>query len=221
MVLDQSIHRVHKNFQNILVKHVSSPSAHTDVVYWNCAATFFNRVSVQTEPFKIKYYCTIIVTLILPSVLWHCWLGGRKGIRPVKRTEWWGAGMVICVQQGADLHTEQLMPLPLTVSCFSKIQTGFTFMVPAHPGSPGQRAVKMGQRVFNTAQLPLTQRSSFSTSARIWVPWSPISGLLLRVMRRRPCIRSKSGRRYRKLSFHASLCRSIAWCWHYQPQQQL
>jgi len=36
----------------------------------------------------------------------------------------------------------QLMPLPLTVSCFSKIQTGFTFLVLAHPGSPGQRAVK-------------------------------------------------------------------------------
>jgi len=34
------------------------------------------------------------------------------------------------------------MPLPLTVSCFSKIQIGFTFLVPAHPGSPGQRAVK-------------------------------------------------------------------------------
>jgi len=36
----------------------------------------------------------------------------------------------------------QLMPLPLTVSCFSKIQIGFAFLVPAHPGSPGQRAVK-------------------------------------------------------------------------------
>ena len=35
-----------------------------------------------------------------------------------------------------------LMPLPLTVSCFSKIQIGFTFLVPAHPGSPGHRAVK-------------------------------------------------------------------------------
>jgi len=34
------------------------------------------------------------------------------------------------------------MPLPLTDSCFSKIQIGFTFLVPAHPGSPGQRAVK-------------------------------------------------------------------------------
>ena len=50
--------------------------------------------------------------------------------------------MVICLEQGADLHVAQLMPLPLTDSCFSKIQIGFTFLVPAHPGSPGQRAVK-------------------------------------------------------------------------------
>ena len=49
--------------------------------------------------------------------------------------------MVICLERGADL----LMPLPLTVCCFSKIQIGFTILVPAYPGSPGQRAVK---RVF-------------------------------------------------------------------------
>jgi len=36
----------------------------------------------------------------------------------------------------------QLMPLPLTVSCFSKIQIGFAFLVPAHLGGPGERAVK-------------------------------------------------------------------------------
>ena len=50
--------------------------------------------------------------------------------------------MVICMEQGADLHMAHLMSLPLTVSCFSKVQIGFTFLVPAHPGSPGQRAVK-------------------------------------------------------------------------------
>ena len=50
--------------------------------------------------------------------------------------------MVVCLERGADLHTAQLMPLPLTVSRFSKIQTGLTFLVPAHLGSPGQRAVK-------------------------------------------------------------------------------
>ena len=50
--------------------------------------------------------------------------------------------MVICLKRDADLHTAQLIPLPLTVSCFSKIQIGFTFLVPAHPGSPVKRAVK-------------------------------------------------------------------------------
>ena len=50
--------------------------------------------------------------------------------------------MVVCLEQCADLHMAQLMPLPLTVSCFSKIQIGFTFLVPAHLGSPGKRAVK-------------------------------------------------------------------------------
>ena len=52
------------------------------------------------------------------------------------------ACLYICLERGADLHTAQLMLLPLTVSCFSKIQTGFTFLVPGHPGSPGKRAVK-------------------------------------------------------------------------------
>ena len=52
--------------------------------------------------------------------------------------------MVICLERDADLHMAQLMPLPLllAVSCFSKIQIGFTFLVPAHLGSPGERAVK-------------------------------------------------------------------------------
>jgi len=49
--------------------------------------------------------------------------------------------MVICLERGADLHMAQMMPLPLTVSCFSRIQIGFTFLVPAYPGGPGKRAV--------------------------------------------------------------------------------
>jgi len=42
--------------------------------------------------------------------------------------------VVVCLERGADWHMAQLMPLPLTVSCFSKIQIGFTFLVPAHLG---------------------------------------------------------------------------------------
>jgi len=66
----------------------------------------------------------------------------QEGHPACKKTEWLGAGVVICLERGADLHVAQLMPLPLTVCCFSKIQIGFTFLVLAHPGSPGQRAVK-------------------------------------------------------------------------------
>jgi len=58
------------------------------------------------------------------SVLRCCWLGGRKGIHTVKK-----------LSNGV---LAQLMPLPCTVSCFSKIQTGFTFLAPAYLGNPGQ-----------------------------------------------------------------------------------
>ena len=50
--------------------------------------------------------------------------------------------MVICLERVADLRMVQLMPLPLTVSCFSKIEIGFTFLVPAYLGSHRKRAVK-------------------------------------------------------------------------------
>jgi len=52
--------------------------------------------------------------LFLPSVLWRCWLGGRKGIRPVKNFEWCSTGVVICLERDADLYMAQLMPLPLS-----------------------------------------------------------------------------------------------------------
>jgi len=69
-------------------------------------------------------------------------VGRQEGHPACKKTEWRSTGMVICLERGADLHMAQRMPLPLTVSCFSKIQIVFTFLVPAHPGSPGKRAVK-------------------------------------------------------------------------------
>jgi len=46
----------------------------------------------------------------------------------------WGAGVVICLERGADLHMAQLIPLQLTVSRFSKIQIGFYL---SGTGSPG------------------------------------------------------------------------------------
>jgi len=69
-------------------------------------------------------------------------VGRQEGHPACKKTEWWGAGVVVCLEQGADLHMAQLMLLPLTFSCFSKIQIGSTFLVSAHLGSPGKRVVK-------------------------------------------------------------------------------
>ena len=69
-------------------------------------------------------------------------VGRQEGRLACKKTEWWGAGMVTCLEWGADLHMAQLMPLPLTVSCFIRVQIGITFLVPAHLGRPGKRAVK-------------------------------------------------------------------------------
>jgi len=65
-------------------------------------------------------------------------IAGRKGIRPVKLS----GGVLAWLSVWSEVHMAQLMPLPLTVSCFSKIQIGFTFLVPADLGSTGQRAVK-------------------------------------------------------------------------------
>ena len=64
--------------------------------------------------------------------------------------------MVVCLERGADLHMAQLMPLPLTVSCSSKIQIGFTFLVLAYLGSPGKMAVK---RVCVASAGPSAPRS--------------------------------------------------------------
>jgi len=107
----------------------------------NTSAKYYQNRFVYVKAVMSDISVVFWNTYTSASVLWHCWLGGKKGIRPVK-TEWWDVGMVIRQQLGAYLHMAQLMPLPLTVSCFSKIQIGFAFLVPAHLGSPGKRAVK-------------------------------------------------------------------------------
>jgi len=73
-----------------------------------------------------KYYCNVHYDLV-PSVLWRCWLGGRKSIRPVKN---WVVGCWRgCLGWGADVHIAQQMPLPLTISCSSKSRLVLTFLV--------------------------------------------------------------------------------------------
>ena len=80
-------------------------------------------------------------------------VGQQEGHPVCKKIEWWGAGMVICLERGTDLHMAQLMLLLLTVSCSNKIQIGCTFLVPVYPGSPGQKAVK---RVYACMYVAVT-----------------------------------------------------------------
>ena len=89
----------------------------------------------------VTVYYTLLSLCYFCLQCFDVWVGWQEG-HPACKKEWWGAGVVVCLEQGADLHMAQLMPLPLTVSCFSKIQIGFTFLVPAHLGSPGKRAIK-------------------------------------------------------------------------------
>ena len=84
--------------------------------------------------------------------------------------------MVICVKRDTDLLMAQLMPLPLTASCFNEIQIGFTFLVPAHPGSPGKRAVKW-VCVCNRVYLRTVTVLFFGPLCR----WQQRCGLLLSV----------------------------------------
>ena len=69
-------------------------------------------------------------------------LVGRQEGHPACKKLSGGVLAWLSLERGAHLHMAQLMPLPLTVSCFSKIQIAFTFLVPAHLGSPRKRAVK-------------------------------------------------------------------------------
>ena len=96
-------------------------------------------ISYVNTCIAIRHTCdeNLVAFSALRLLVWR-----QEGHPACKKLSGRGAGVVICLERGADLHMAQLMPLPLTVSCFSKIQIGFTLLVPAHPGSPGQRAVK-------------------------------------------------------------------------------
>ena len=106
--------RLHRSFCcSRMIDRCGKLSCHTNEQHWGIS-------------FEFVFYN-------LPSVLWRCWLGGMKGIRPVKKC----GGVLAWLSVWSEV-----MPLPLTVSCFSKIQIGFTFLVPAHLGSSRKRAVK-------------------------------------------------------------------------------
>ena len=130
-----------------------SGSSFCPILALNCQSGL-DTLLVNCENFKASpslfmfIYSFPSVFIYVPSVLWRCSLGGRKGIRPVKNwvVRCW-RGYLSGVS--ADLHTAQLLPLPLTVSCFSKIQIAFTFLVPAY-----QWCIGGYTRVYGVYQPP-------------------------------------------------------------------
>jgi len=113
----------------VLLKHFVR--VRLEVVHQRLAVHINNKLLQHRHAFSA--HASSALTLLV---------GRQEGHPAFKKLEWWGAGMVICLERGADLYTAQLMSLPLTVSCFSKIQIGFTFLVPTYLGSPGKRAIK-------------------------------------------------------------------------------
>ena len=99
----------------------------------------FDRVHTTSYSTLIETMCLSLVT----SVLWHCWLGGRKGIRPVKKLSggvlaWlsvWSKVQTCIWHSGCHCHS---LSLASVKSSYLGTQIGFTFLVPAHHGSPGK-----------------------------------------------------------------------------------
>ena len=92
--------------------------------YDSAATAACNRVRLVSRNLEQTELANILESRLfkVPSVLWHCWLGVRKNNRSVK-IEWWGVGVIICLERGADcLHMVRLMPPPSQnpiISCLS------------------------------------------------------------------------------------------------------
>jgi len=95
---------------------------------------YYHKLPKNTSSFSALYETCVFSALTL--------LVGRQEGHPACKKQWWGTGVVICLERGAGLHMAQLMPPPLTVCCSSKIQIGFTFLITAYPGCPGKEVVK-------------------------------------------------------------------------------
>ena len=119
---------------------VKWPLMKVNILFTFCCNNYWKRKFTATEkPGKLREFFFSYFVVTFSAVML---LVGWQERHPACKNWAVDAGVVICLERGADLHMAQLIPLPLTVSCFSKIQTGFAFLVLAHLGSPGQRAIK-------------------------------------------------------------------------------
>jgi len=102
---------------------------------WSEMQTCLKHSWCHCHSLSLLQWIQIDFTFLVPA---HPGSPGKRAIKRVCVC----VCMFICLERGADLRMAQWIPLPLAVYCFSQIQIGFTFLVLAYPGSPGQRAVK-------------------------------------------------------------------------------
>ena len=97
------------------------------ISWWDRNVKIRYKLLVVIDEFLTVQNASGLLFIFYLSVVWHCCVSSRKGIRTAE-TEWWGTGMVICLERGAnDLHMVQLMPLPPHHCCSSKIQNCLPF----------------------------------------------------------------------------------------------
>ena len=108
------------------------PNPWVNATHWQLCVSSRRGEAGQTANccVRIVYFNLFMCVCVFDSSALTLLVGQQEGHPACKKL---GAGMVISLERCADLHTAQLMPLPLTVSCFSKIQIGFTYLIPAHP----------------------------------------------------------------------------------------
>ena len=103
---------------------------------------------------------------MLTMCLWHCWLGVRKSIRPVKN---WvvGADVVICLERGADLHMAQLMRLPSqNPSSLASIKSRLVFTARCYASAVLAMGLCLYVSVRPSVRPSVTSRSSTKTAKR-------------------------------------------------------
>jgi len=93
-----------------------------------CSSCFYGKWVENVCAGQFGVFVYLIIIIYTPTIAFSALIllvGRQEGHPACKKTEWWVVGVVVCLERGADLHTAQRMPLPLTVSCSSKIQIGF------------------------------------------------------------------------------------------------
>jgi len=114
----------------------------------------------------------------MPSVLWRCWLDSKPGHPACKKTEWWDAGVVMYLGQGADLHMAQLMPLPLTISCSSKSRLVLPFWCQLTRVVPDKIQESRKMVLYVCDRMSWFARPYDSQPLQYWLPWHRVTSLM-------------------------------------------